>query len=182
MDGLKRHPEFNIDNPQELENKILTYFNYPGFQLVEKTENFFRFKNNSFFFSTWTFNPLKWKSEITVKIHRNKIEADFFLDLSAQLNVSKKVEVWDTFIKNFQLFLTENIDYQTSNENAVMKAKKSGWKTIGWVLLTALGTGMLAIFVRNLTGLDLSSYLLVPIGVVIFLRIKGNREKMKNAL
>lgn len=177
MTDIRRHLEFKAPLSQELTNNILIYFTQPGFLLVEKKENFFRFKSNSSFFSSWKFDPLKWESEINVKVLDDKIQADFFVDTSEMLNNSVEINVWDKFIENFQFFLEKNRVNHESLNDAKEKAKRKGWLTFCWVVLIAIGSAIPVIIIHRFFEFNFPVFWLMPLCVIVFLKLRVKKRE-----
>lgn len=179
---MEKHIKFGISNEDRLQEKISEYFDQSGFNLVDKRDNVFKFVHGSSFFETWIFNPLKWKSEITVAIRKDELTANFSIDTSAQMNTFEEEAVWDTFIENFELFLTRNIDFKKTNQVAVKKSRRSGFAYVGWAISGAVIGGITGMLLSHLTGMDLFNYIGVPIGGGLLFANRIKHQKTKNVL
>lgn len=108
-----------------------------------------------------------------------KIIADFLIDASAQMNTFEEEAVWNSFIENFQLFLTDSIDFKKANQEVIKKSRKSGLAYVGWAISGVIIGGIAGMFLAHLTGINLFTYVGIPIGGTLLLanRIKYKKNK-----
>ncbi|SNR43570.1 hypothetical protein [Hymenobacter mucosus] len=69
----------------EVVEKTIKYFQHSGFKLVENGNGKLKFTRGSLASTMWTFNPLKWKSEVRVEINEGQISAEFNIDTTGQM-------------------------------------------------------------------------------------------------
>ena len=100
-----------------------------------------KFHRGSIFKNMWTFNPLKWKSEIFVEITGHEVQATFNINTFGQTVRDIEVDLWDSFINNFRLYLTKNIDYETVNRNELRRTMSDSFKLLLLLAIRAIGRG-----------------------------------------
>lgn len=171
---------FGITESNNLQEKIIYYFTHSGFMLLQKEENEFKFNHTSSIFNTWYFNPLKWKSNITVNITTQQIKVDCKIDNDAQMNSWEEENVWNAFLKNFELYLLNNIDFTVANSIAIRESRKSALKYIGWAATGAILGGAISILLSEKTGMTISTYLLIPFCALLLLNNRIRNKKIKS--
>ena len=180
---MRKQINFFVSDNNELKNKIIIYFEQFGLNLVENNNDHLKFAHDSTLFDTWKANPLHWGSEITVLIKGNNIVTDFYIDNDAQMKTIEEETVWNTFIENFQIFITNGVDHNSKIDSAIIGNKKRRLRYIFWAFLGALIGCFLVIIYNKLTNNNsMISIFLIPIVATTFLTWKINFRKTKNAL
>jgi hypothetical protein len=158
--------------------RTVKYFQTAGFTLVEDKKDQIIFKRGSYLSNFWTFNPLKWKSKICIELQDQTFTATFLIDATGQIITNKEEQLWDTFIENYQRFLTDkNFNIYASNKTAMKTTKSDSFKYVGWAALGGLILGLPAGLVGYWTGIGLIVPIAATVGAVAMLRFKINGEK-----
>ncbi|WP_280645252.1 MULTISPECIES: hypothetical protein [unclassified Dysgonomonas] len=142
--------------------KTVEYFINSGFKLVANEKNRLIFTCGSLFRNRWTFNPLKWKSKIKIRVSGDSINADFIIDATGQIISIEENNTWDIFVENYRNFLFDNIDYNSINQKHIVKVRNRNIKLISWTLLGCLIGGVLSVILAILIGQPI----LIPVGIV----------------
>lgn len=121
---------------------IKEYFRNQGFDISEEQNNSITFKRGSKFLNSITFNPLKWKSEITVLYETTQIIARFDIDTVNQLVTAKEEQLWITFIENFKNTIESGNSFISENNKNVSSTIKHSWKLV----LKILGINAIVVF------------------------------------
>ncbi|HVG42657.1 MAG TPA: hypothetical protein VM888_13690 [Chitinophagaceae bacterium] len=180
---MRKEISFFVSENNQLTKKVIDYFIQFEFKLVEHNGNCLKFSHGSTLFDTWKTNPLKWGSEISVFITDNKIDADFCVDSDAQMNTKEEEAVWETFIENFQTYMTKETDINSKIESTITENKKSRKSYVTWVVLGALTGGLLSVVYNKLTNShSMFSLSIIPIMATTLLTWRINYKKTKNAL
>lgn len=123
------------------------YFKNQGFDIYEEQKNSITFKRGSKFLNSVTFNPLKWKSQITVLFETTQIIARFDIDTENQLVTAKEKQLWITFIENFKKTIESGNSFISENNNNVSSTIKHSWKIVLIILgITAITVFLILIF------------------------------------
>jgi len=170
--NMKRYLQFEIESDSQLSKKVINYFDRSGFKLLEQNDNCLKFTFNSSILNTWTFNPLKWKSDIVVLINGKEIKAKFLIDTSAQIVTAEVKEAWQVFIDNFRQYITDGIEFEEVNTEAVKRARQSILKLTAWAILGIAVGGIIGACIKHLTGLTFMTYIGIILGANYFLRRK----------
>lgn len=165
---MKRQINFQVNDKNQLTEKVIEYFTRSGFKFAGVNKDKLAFNHNSSLLDAWTTNPLTWGSEITVTLNDDEVRAIFWVDSDSQMNTAEEERVWNTFIKNFRTFLTSEAHYVDTTEMAIREVTKSRIKYIGWVVLGALGGGIIGIIVSKLTGIESIGIFTIPIFASLF--------------
>lgn len=177
---MKRRIKINLIDTNQLEKKVIDFFNSYDFQLIDTKEGFLRFRKNSSILDAWKTNPLQWGSEISVLISDGSIEAVFIVDTDAQMNTKEEKIVWQAFIERFKNFLVKGETDNSKLNLIISESKKSRLNYFGLATLGAL-TGVLLTFIytRLTNNNSPLTLLIIPIMTTIFLswRIKYERSK-----
>ncbi len=179
---MNRQISFQLPGNLQLTDKIITYFTRSAFKFKGIKDDKLEFIQTASLFDTWTSNPLKWGSEIIVSINNNKVMADFFIDSGSQMNTVEEEKVWNTFIENFKLYMTDNKQLIGINEMILTDVKRSRIFYIGWSILGALTGGFVGVLISNLTGSKIFGYFTIPIMASLFLTNCIRYRKEKNAV
>lgn len=183
MTTIRRNLKINVSDNKDLIEKTIIYFQQSGFKITEQNMVGLKIKRGSIFSNMWTFNPLKWKSEIDIEIKENEINADIHIDATGQMPTIKEEKLWDTFINNYKLFVTEtNFDFQIENQKALNSTKKNSVKYVGWATLGGLIGGIPAGLIGYWTGIDILVSIGAAGGAIGLLTMKINEKKKENAL
>ncbi|MBW7952386.1 MAG: hypothetical protein H3C56_07505 [Chitinophagaceae bacterium] len=179
MEYFEREIEFEVNDFENVREAISSYFELYNFKKNREEEDCLMFKKNEKFLSSWSFNPLKWYSFITVKlIGTKKIRAGFFLSTTHLINVLKEIEIWNIFIVNFKNYLTNNNNYSENELNkAIKKSKLIGGFFFATILFVGLLAGLLKNFITHFSGYSIPNHFIVPLLIVIYSAYKNNRAK-----
>lgn len=180
---MKRQIRIVVSDTTQLTEKIIDYFKQFDFSLISNQNDSLEFRQNSTLLDAWKTNPLKWGSEISVTISNNNIFADFCVDTDAQMNTKEEKAVWQTFIENFQNYLTTGTTNNSKLNSAISESKRSRISYIGWTVLGALFGGFSSFVYNSLTNTTSTlSIFLIPILASTFLAWRIRYAKTNNAL
>ena len=134
---MERSLQFKYQDNQELaRRRTIKYFTEQGFKPSESANEVLIFKRGNTFLNMVTFNPLQWKSTITITFSNSEIKAFFDIDTSFQTVTSKEEQLWEAFIHNFQESIQEEKDFSGINKKLVGETKRSSFK---YILMAFLG-------------------------------------------
>jgi hypothetical protein len=170
---------FSASNASDLRLKTIDYFTQSKFLLVSAlTDKKIIFRRGSLLSNMYTFNPLKWKSEIQIDIQGQEVSVQVKINTFAQLPSLKEETLWDDFLKHYQEYLQDSrVDYLSKNEVSLKSVKKSSYRRAGWVLVGALVAGIPAVLLALWTGIDTIGPVGASIGAVYYLnRNQGKRK------
>lgn len=185
MNAIKKQIEFEVlegSNPTE---KTIEYFKQSGFKLVDNNQNDkkIRFERGSIASNMWTFNPLNWKSEIYIEIYGKEVKANFNINSAGQIPTNKDEILWETFINNYQRYLSDSsFDFLTENSKTLKTTKGKNLKYLGWAALGGLIGGLPAGLLAYWTEIDILVAIGAVGGAVGLMTKKINDDKKKNAL
>lgn len=181
MVSIKKKIEFTASGTSDLTKETIEYFTQSGFTHIQNTgDKKLKFKCGSFASNTWTFNPLKWKSEIDIEISEQEIKANFNINTVGQIPTHKEEKLWDNFIDNYRKYLTDNtFDFKAENKKALSSTKKNSIKFIGWAILGGLIGGIPAGLIAYQTGVDSIVGIGAAAGAMGILMKKINDDKKK---
>jgi hypothetical protein len=178
---MERQISFVVNNPVQLQNRVLTYFIQSGFKVANISENKLQFAHSGSIFDNWKMNPLHWGCEITVLLQDENVMADFSINTDSHMNTAEQTNVWMVFINNFKLFLTNNIDFKTENEKAVALVKRSIADYLGWMILGFAAGVLIDVMFFKLTGYKMA-FVIVPIISIFFLNNRIRYKKSRRML
>jgi len=180
---MKTQIRFAIINNNQLTQKIISYFTQFDFKLIEHKDGFIKLAHSSTLLDAWKSNPLKWGSEVSVSIFDSVVSADFYIDTDAQMNTKEEKAVWQTFIEDFQNYLTNGIAHYSKINSAITDNRKSRLGYLSWAVLGTLFGGLLSLFYSRLMGGNSTLGLfLIPVLASIFLAWKIRYTKTNKAL
>lgn len=184
MTLLRKNIEFIVSETSAIKENTIDYFTKSGFKLInESTDRTLKFQRGSISNNMWTFNPLKWKSEIGISINGQVVKADFNINTLGQIPTSKEEGLWDTFIDNYRKTLNErNFDFLTENNKTVKTTKSDSLKYVGWAAVGGMMGGIPAGLIAYLTGMHSIVSIAAVGGAIALLTKKINDDKDKEAL
>lgn len=105
---------------------------------------------------------------------------DCIVETDAQLKTPEEEAVWDTFLKDFERYLTGEMpadDLTTS----ISKSRQSRLSYLSWAMLGALIGALLGMIWEKFTGQNMFPYfILIPSFTILFLRWRINQVKVCN--
>jgi hypothetical protein len=180
---MERQIKIIVTDTAQLTERVIDFYKQFDFKLTDNKDGILKFKQNSSLLDAWKTNPLKWGAEIIVSIVDNKVLANFCVDTDAQMKTKEEEAVWQTFIDNFENYLTNG---KTSNEkltSTISDNKKSRLTYLSWTILGALTGGLLGFLYNKLVGNNSTlSIFLIPVFAILFLGWRINYVKRKNAI
>ncbi len=162
---------------EEWEGATLNYFVDQGFKLSSKKTGSLRFKRGSFMQNAITFNPLKWKSYISIELKKTTVIANFNINTVHQAVTKEEKETWDLFISNYQKNLESGESLISENRASLRSTKRSAWKYIGWAFLGVILYGIPSGLIAYITEIDEIFFVGAPAGTMHFLYGKIGRPK-----
>jgi len=178
---MEKQIQITVTDTSVLPERIADYFNRFGIIITENNNGFLKFKQNSSILDAWKTNPLKWGSEITVSIIDNKVLASFHVDTDAQMNTKEEESVWQTFIYNFEQYLTTGNFSNEKLESKILHNKKSRISYVSWAIFGAVIGGMVSLLYKKwVDGNSSISFVFIPVFVTLFLGWRKNWGKIKN--
>ncbi len=172
-----------VTDTVQLTERIVDFFKQSGFRLTETKNGHLTFKQNANLLDAWKANPLRWGSEISVRIVDNNVLAHFTVDTDAQMKTLEEESVWLTFIDSFQTYLANGTTCNQKLESAISYNKKNRLSYFGWTISGAVIGGLLVLLYTKLTENNLTLHLfLIPVFATLFLSWRINYVKTKNAL
>ncbi len=175
-----RRIKIDVIDGNNLDKRVINFFESHEFQLVETKLDFLKFRQNASLMDGWKSNPIKWGSEVSIALSDKTIVAEFIVDTDAQMNTSEEKKVWQTFIENFKKFVKSGETQNSKLASAISESKESRLSYFGWAFFGTLTGGLLFLIYTKLTKNSSSlSLFLIPIMTTFFLgwRIKYKRTK-----
>ncbi len=175
---MKKQIDFESNKSiEELKVETKNYFQNQGFKLVYSDPNCLKFKRGSAFQNSFTFNPLKWKSLISITFDNNKVSANFDIDTIYQVVSVKEEKMWETFISNYSKTIETGESFISENQKELNTTKKSNWKYLGYAVLGGIVFAIPSAFIANFTGISTIVSIGSAIGATIFLLYKINKDR-----
>lgn len=181
--------EYELDlttesNSSENILKTKAYFLGNGFSIVDETDRLISFKRGSSVGNMFAFNPLKWKSLITIQFSEHKVFADFEIDTSHQITTKKEIQTWDSFVNNFQMTMEHEKFLADESKTDGQNAKKGNLILFGKMfvvaLLVAIPGAFLAAYLEKDFIFSISIYLGIGLGFLITIG-RGNGDIKKES-
>ncbi|WP_224996331.1 hypothetical protein [Cesiribacter sp. SM1] len=124
----------------ELKSAIIIFFQAMGFRQIEERNDALHIKRGSEFRNGYTYNPLKWKSDIYIDFRQEGsttyVKTKFIINTKHQWVTKKEALVWERVFMNYETLIASgktNI-YWLENE---LKSAKAANRNI--LLLTMAG-------------------------------------------
>lgn len=184
MTEIRKNIEFTVSGTTDPTKETIEYFTKSDFKHIDNsTDRKIRFERGSIASNMWTFNPLKWKSEIEIEISGVEVKANFNINATGQIPTHKEEILWDFFIDNYKKYLNDrNYDFVVENNKALGATKNNSLKYVGWAVLGGLIGGIPTGLFAYCTGLNSIVSVGAVGGAIALLTKKINDDKNKNAL
>ena len=185
MTAIKKTIEFKVSEPTDLKKMTIEYFQKSGFKQVDNktTDSRITFERGSIASNMWTINPLNWKSSIDIEINGKDLKANFNINAAGQIPTNKDELLWETFINNYQRYLSDSsFDFQMESSKTLKTTKGKNLKYLGWATLGGLSGGLPAGLLAYWTEVDILIAIGAAGGAVGLMTKKINDDKKKNAL
>ena len=179
---MKKHVTFRIEDISSFGILTDNYFLAMGFTKERGTQNSLVYAKGSGLMNLVTFNPLNWKTVVTVTVNGDVINADFDITTFGQMVTPKEEGLWDIFINNFKMSLVNNVDLTAENHRQLKVTDRDSWNFIKWAILGAVVFGVPFGFLAYLSEWDMLAPLGAAIGAIVFVTVKKNMEGKKNGL
>jgi hypothetical protein len=165
-----------------LAERVINFFKQFGFTLADNNNGILTFKQKSSLLDAWKTNPLNWGSEIIVTIIENKVLASFHVDTDAQMNTKEEESVWQTFIYNFEQYLTTGNFSNEKLESIIIQNKKSRISYVRWAIFGAVIGGLVSLLYKKwVDGNSSISFVFIPVFATLFLGWRRNWVKSEKA-
>lgn len=152
---MKEEISFEFRQSAEVFKEItMAYFLDQGFKLDSENNSTLTFSRGSLLSNMFTFNPLKWKSEINISLNYEEVVAQFLINAQFQAVTEKEQQVWQTFMRNYQESMITGKVMISENNLKVKEAKNTSWGYVGYALLGAVVIGVPSGIIAAYTGID----------------------------
>ena len=179
---MKKQITFKLEDINSLDRLTDNYFVKMGFKKVKGPHNSLTYIKGSRLMNMVTFNPLNWRTVVTVTVNDNVVNADFDINTLGQMVTPKEEGLWDTFVNNYKMSLDNNVDVTSENLRQLKETKSDSWNYVKWAILGAIAFGVLFGFLAYLIDWDMLAPMGAAIGAVVFVVVKKNRESKKGEL
>jgi hypothetical protein len=179
---MKRQIQFEINDDTFVLEASKTFFTRTGFKVINDTGKTISFSKGSTLLNMVTFNPLNWKSKITLSIQNNLASADFDIDTTGQAVTPKEEKLWDKFVESYKISIVDNKDLSEAISQELKETKKNTLKYIMWALMGAIFCGVPLGFLAAFTGIHMLAPMGAAGGAMLFMITKINKDRQKKAL
>lgn len=140
------------------------YFGEYGFKVIKDTSDHLVYKRGSILTNFFTFNPLRWKTQVNIAITDNFLNCDFLISTIGQVPTNSEERAWEIFIDNFRRFIIDpGFNFRVENQFQLREAKKGNWTYLKEALLVGVLVAIPMAIIGNILGVDD----LAPVGAAI---------------
>ena len=123
----------------DLRKLILKFFQELGFKDIREDNSNILIKRGSEFKNGFTFNPLKWKSDIRIFFLEIGVgivvDGEFKINTKNQMVSEKEALIWEQLFQNFELVVkTGKKELAVFNEN-IKTVRRAGLNIMMWLIL-----------------------------------------------
>ena len=178
---MKRNLNFKFDCSKEVAfQKVKVYFQSQGFNLKSNYKDQLIFNRGSILLNMITFNPLQWKSTITIEIADSEIKSEFEINTDFQAVTLKEEQLWESFINNFKETIKGNFDYSSINKKLIKETKYNSLKYVKAALIGGLAAGIPGGIIAYFTGAGSVVGIAAAGGAMSYVMHQIEQEKKKN--
>ncbi len=94
----------------------------------------------------------------------------------------KEETLWDTFIENYKVSITNGLDLTTENQLQIQETRGDSLKYVKWALIGAFVFGVPSGILDYISGIDTLAPMGALIGAAFFIASKINQERKKYCL
>ena len=164
----------------ELKSLVISFFRNLGYTKIKDDNSSIQIKRGSEFRNGFAFNPLKWKSDITINFEKLNdtinIDGSFKINTKKQLVTEKEITIWNNVFESFEsLILNGKSDSKSLFEKS-KKVRNDNIKLTLWILAGAVLGLVISIYPATRFQLPILIPLFV-IGCSILFLIIGLRKR-----
>lgn len=162
-----------------LKELIIRYFEEHNFKLDTNEQFKLTFKRGSLAKNMITFNPLNWKSILTVKVNNSEVDYNWKVDSTFQVVTKQEEKVWESFVSNFHTTIESGVLSNQDTQEALLTNKKS---IKGYLLHAVMGAILFGIpsgLLAHYTGMAIIVSIGAASGALGFLYWKIEKEKAR---
>ena len=174
---MKRQIVFKLDDTSSFFKNTTDYFSPMGFKKVIDSENQIVFTKGSLLLNMVTFNPLNWKSDIKITLQDSTVVADFDINTTGQVTTPKEEKLWDVFVENYKVSVTNNLNLLTENKQQIKETKRNSIKYLKWALIGGVAFGIPFGILGYFTGIETLASTGAAIGAISFIMWKINEDR-----
>jgi hypothetical protein len=178
---MKKQITFGVSDTDLFFVSTEKYFSAAGFKKISQTDNQILFSKGGALGNLIAFNSLNWKSAVKITLHDAIAVTEFNINTVGQLVTPKEEGLWDTFIENYKLSITNGLDLTTENQLQIKGTRRDSLKYVKWALIGALVFGVPSGILAYISGIDTLAPMGATIGAVFLMTYKINQERKKNA-
>jgi len=164
----------------ELKSSVISFFRDLDYIKIDDKNSSIQIRRGSKFKNGFTFNPLKWKSDITINFEEINniihIYGSFKINTKKQVVTEKDITLWNQVFENFENLILNG----KSDSNFLIKKSKeirnSNIKLALWILFGAVTGAVISMYPAVKFELPILIPLFV-IGGAIFFLIFGLRKR-----
>ena len=178
---MKRNLNLKFNCSKEVAfQKAKEYFQSQGFKLQSNYKEQLVFKRGSILLNMVTFNPLQWKSTITIEISDSEIKSEFEINTDFQAVTLKEEQLWESFIVNFKESIKGNLDYSSINRKLIKDTKYNSLKYVKPALIGGLAADIPGGIIAYFTGAGSVVAIATAGGAMSYVMHQIEQEKKKN--
>ncbi|WP_421751026.1 hypothetical protein [Croceimicrobium sp.] len=175
---MRKHLDIELKDQGNVKALCVQYFTDYGFKLIRDRPNHLRFKRGSVLLNFFTFNPLRWKTEVNIEVLENSLHCDFTISLIGQVPTKTEEESWDAFVENFRSFIKDpNFDFRQRNQSVKNKVKGNNWAYLKYAILVGLLIAIPLAIIGHFLGRDDLAPVGAAIGVAMAVMSRIQKEK-----
>ena len=182
MSKIYQQIKLQVEDPSLAISRAEEYFLRSSFKIEEKKNNYIKIKRGSLFLNMLTFNPLKWKSNIVLRIEDNGLTADFEVVTVGQMPTHSEEKAWIDFIDHFKQHIeTGDFSFIEANRNSIRTVRKDSLRYVGWAFLGGLLGGLPSGIIGHMIGVDNLVIIGSAGGALAYMSYKIQAEKDRKA-
>lgn len=176
--NLNRSFRIDISDRLLARNLCHEYLAEYGFKLLKETEDHLMFKRGSSLRNLFTFNPLKWKTEVNIKISSSFLDCDFSVSTIGQVPTKSEERTWEVFSDNLEKFLIDpSFGFKQENQIQLRKAKTGNWTYLKEAILVGVLVAIPLTIIGEFLGVNDLAPAVAAVGAGIAIAIRVQKEK-----
>jgi hypothetical protein len=132
---------------QDVIELIELYFGGQEFKVSMDSKERLICRKGNLLTNLFTFNPLNWKSTLTISIEDRFIHLTANINTIGQIVMAKEEALWDTFIDNFKSSIQTKKDFNEANKTQTIETVNSNFRYLKHALIGGFIFGIPAIVI-----------------------------------
>lgn len=147
---MEKQVTLRVPNDNDIEEKVLRYFNRYNFTLLEHSKGHFCFGIKASVAANRHSDPLIWESQIVIDISGHTLVVKYYAQSDSEMKTKTEESIWNWLVKDFKQHPTDKTGYPWKLAAAIPCGKSGRLQNWFRAIAAVLGTGLVILLVGRL--------------------------------